>query len=327
MNVLLETINQLLQGQNMILFLIFITIVMIVFSIYGLMSTRRNPAERLDTLLPEKKKAQEKKKNKARLIEEDETGFVAKFTQPLHRIVLPGKDAARKKIRRDLLQAGFRSNKALRNYLSLKVLLALLLPGIFLFRIFFVQFNAQIIGICVFLALVGFYIPNYVIRYLISRRQREIVRALPDALDLMVICVEAGLGLDMTFKRVGQEIRSMSPHLSDEFNIVNQEIRAGRPRDEAYAGLTNRTGVPEIHNLMTILTQTSRFGTSVAKALRVHADAMRIKRRQIAEEIAAKAAVKLIFPLIFCIFPAMFVVLMGPAGIRIYKVLIQQLAG
>ncbi len=209
----------------------------------------------------------------------------------------------------------------------MKIFLAVLLPALFLFRVFFVQFTAEILGICLFLALVGFFIPNLVLRYLISKRQREIVRALPDALDLMVICVESGLGLDMTFKRVGNEVRSLSPHLSDEFTLVNQEIRAGRPRDEAYAGLTRRTGVPEIHNLMTILTQTSRFGTSVAKALRVHADAMRIQRRQRAEEIAAKAAVKLIFPLIFFIFPAMFVVLLGPAAIRMYKVLFPALAG
>jgi len=328
MNALLDTLSQMLQSPNVILFLVFATIVLMGVSIYIWMAGREKPANRLETLLPEKKKEKEEKKSKKMsLMEEEETGFIVKFTDPLHRILLPSKDAAKSRIRRNLLQAGFRSKKALRNYLSLKIVLAALLPGLFLFRIFFVQFTPQIIGICAFLAVVGFFIPNFVIHVLISRRQREIVRALPDALDLMVICVEAGLGLDMTFNRVGQEIRSLSPHLSDEFGLVTQEIRAGRPRIDAYAGLSRRTGVDEIHNLMTVLTQTSRFGTSVAKALRVHADSMRIKRRQRAEEIAAKAAVKLIFPLILFIFPAMFVVLMGPAAIRIYSVFSQQLAG
>lgn len=326
MNELLETLNQVFQNQNVILFLIFVTIVLIGVAVYILLATRERPADRLDTLLPAKEK-EKKEEKKSQLIEEEDKGFVARFTQPLHRVIMPGKAAAQKTLRRNLMRAGFRSNTALRNFLSLKIILAVLLPAIFLLRIFFVQFTPQIILICIFLALVGFYIPNFVLRYLISRRQREIVRALPDALDLMVICVESGLGLDMTFRRVGQEVRPLSPQLSDEFTIVNQEIRAGRPRDEAYTSLSERTGVNEIHNLMTILIQTSRFGTSVAKALRVHADAMRIKRRQVAEEIAAKAAVKLIFPLILFIFPAMFVVLMGPAVIRISDVLIKQVAG
>ncbi|MFO7983919.1 MAG: type II secretion system F family protein [Desulfuromonadales bacterium] len=328
MNALLDTILQRLQSPNVILFLVFATIVLIGVSIYVWMVSRKRPADRLTMLLPEKKKEQEEKKRaKTTLMEEEETGLVVKFTEPLHRVIMPRRDAAKSRIRRNLLQAGYRSRKALRNYLSLKIVLALLLPGLFLMQLFFIQFTPQVIAVCAFLAVVGFFLPNYVIHFLISRRQREIVRALPDALDLMVICVEAGLGLDMTFNRVGQEIRSLSPHLSDEFNVVTQEIRAGRPRVDAYAGLSGRTGVEEISNLMTVLTQTSRFGTSVAQALRVHADAMRIKRRQRAEEIAAKAAVKLIFPLVLFIFPAMFVVLLGPAALRIYSILFPELAG
>jgi tight adherence protein C len=150
---------------------------------------------------------------------------------------------------------------------------------------------------------------------------------LPDALDLMVICVEAGLGLDMTFKKVGSEMRSICSDLSDEFDLVNREIRAGRSRDESFKNLGLRTGVVEVQNLMALLTQTNRFGTSMAKALRVHADAMRIKRRQFAEERAAKTAVKLVLPLIFCIFPGIMVVLGGPAVLKIWMAIFPLLKG
>jgi len=148
---------------------------------------------------------------------------------------------------------------------------------------------------------------------------------LPDALDLMVVCVEAGLGLDMTFKRVGDEIQSLSQDLSDEFYLTVREIRAGRNREECFRNMAVRTGVAEVGNLMTVLNQTNRFGTSLAKALRVHADSLRVKRRQIAEERAAKASVKLVFPLVVFVFPAMFIVLAGPAVIRIFKVLLPAL--
>jgi tight adherence protein C len=152
-------------------------------------------------------------------------------------------------------------------------------------------------------------------------------KSLADALDLMVVCVEAGLGLDMTFKRVGDELRSLNQDLSDEFYLTNLEVRAGKSRAESFKNMAERTGMPDIHNLMNILSQTSRLGTSVANALRIHADAMRIKRRQIAEEAAAKSGVKLIFPLIIFIFPAILIVLAGPAAIRIITQLFPELGG
>ena len=175
---------------------------------------------------------------------------------------------------------------------------------------------------CLVLAIVGYFIPAIVLSIIIQKRQQGILRALPDALDLMVICVESGLGLDMTFKRVGDELRPLNSDLSDEFHTVNREIRAGRPRSESLKNMGLRTGVAEIQNLMTMLVQTTRFGTSMAKALRVHADDMRVKRRQVAEEKAAKTAIKLTMPLILFIFPAILVVLLGPAGLKIMKVLL-----
>jgi tight adherence protein C len=143
----------------------------------------------------------------------------------------------------------------------------------------------------------------------------------------MVVCVESGLGIDMTFKRVGDEMRPLCKDLSEEFTLTNLEVRAGISREDAFKNMNLRIGLSEVNSLMTILTQTSRFGTSLATALRVHADSMRIKRRQMAEEQAAKSAVKLIFPLVLFIFPAIFVVLIGPGAIQIIKYLLPALSG
>ena len=176
-------------------------------------------------------------------------------------------------------------------------------------------------------AILGYYIPNMWIYLATKARQERIVKGLPDALDLMVVCVEAGLGLDATFKRVGDEMHELCKDISDEFSLTTLEIRAGNSRDEAFKNMTIRTGVNEIGSLMTVLTQTSRFGTSLATALRVHADSMRVKRRQLAEEVAAKSTVKLVFPLVLFIFPAIFVVLIGSGAIRIIKVLVPALGG
>jgi tight adherence protein C len=221
-----------------------------------------------------------------------------------------------------LLQGGFQSQKSYRIYFALKLVLACLLPSLFLLRGVFYILTPQILLVCLVLAIVGYFIPAIVLSIIIQKRQQGILRALPDALDLMVICVESGLGLDMTFKRVGDELRPLNSDLSDEFHTVNREIRAGRPRSESLKNMGLRTGVAEIQNLMTMLVQTTRFGTSMAKALRVHADDMRVKRRQVAEEKAAKTAIKLTMPLILFIFPAILVVLLGPAGLKIMKVLL-----
>ena len=163
--------------------------------------------------------------------------------------------------------------------------------------------------------------PSVKVRARARARQKEIQRALADALDLMVVCVEAGLALNQALVRVAEEIRHVSPVTSDELTLVNLEIRAGVPRDEALRNLGDRTGVSDLQSLVAMLIQTDRFGTSVAQALRVHSDTMRTKRRQRAEEAAAKTTIKLVFPLAFCIFPALFVVILGPALISIYRTL------
>jgi tight adherence protein C len=171
------------------------------------------------------------------------------------------------------------------------------------------------------LAAVGWIVPPFFLRFRIKRRQKDIVRALPDALDMMVVCVEAGLALNQALLRVSEEIVNVSPLMGDQLGLVNLEIRAGTPREEALRNLGDRTGVPDIRSLVTMLIQTDRFGTSIATALRVHADTLRSKRRQRAEEAAAKTTIKLIFPLVFFVFPAMFVVILGPALIQIVRTL------
>ncbi len=163
----------------------------------------------------------------------------------------------------------------------------------------------------------GWVVPNFILSGKIARRQKQLQRALPDALDLMVICVEAGLGLNQALVRVAKEIRHGSKVMTQELALTNMAIRAGTPRADALMDLADRTGVADLRSLATMLIQTERFGTSIAHSLRVHAETMRTKRRQRAEEAAAKTTIKMIFPLAFCIFPALFVVILGPALISI----------
>jgi len=177
------------------------------------------------------------------------------------------------------------------------------------------------------MALIGFYLPNAWLFLKIANRKEKIQRGLPDALDLMVVCVEAGTGLDSAISRVGEEMRLSDQELSEEFRILNLELRAGKQRHEALKNLALRTDLEDLSSLVTLLIQTERFGTSIAQALRIHSDSMRVRRYQKAEEIATKLPVKLIFPLILFIFPALLLVILGPAVIGIFRVLFPSLVG
>lgn len=173
----------------------------------------------------------------------------------------------------------------------------------------------------VYFAAVGYVLPTMRVRSKARARQKEITLALPDALDLMVVCVEAGLGLNQAMMRVAGEIHHVSIVLASELHLTNLEIRAGRPRNEALRNLSDRTGVDDVRGLVSTLVQAERFGTPIGPALRVHAETLRDKRKQRAREAAAKTTIKLVFPLVFCIFPAMFVVLVGPGLIQIIEAL------
>jgi tight adherence protein C len=266
-------------------------------------------------------------RGRPKLVQEESTGLVARITKPLHKLSVPSEEATTKKVRLKLIQAGYRSNQAYRTFLAAKTAGTVLLPGIYLLREVFVSLTPQSVMIAVALAALGYLLPDVVVSHLRQKRQERVFKGVPDALDMMVVCVEAGLALDMTFKRVGEEIRSLSKDLSDEFLLTNLEVRAGKQRDEALRNMALRTGVPEVQNLTTVLIQTNRFGTSLAQALRVHSESMRTKRRQMAEEIAAKASVKLLLPLVLFIFPTIFVVLLGPAVIQIARNLLPVLGG
>jgi tight adherence protein C len=169
---------------------------------------------------------------------------------------------------------------------------------------------------------VGFFGPNEYVRRLAGKRQKEIARGLPNSLDLLVVCVESGLGLDQAILQVSKELDHAHPEISEEFGMVNLELKAGKRRVEALRNLAERTGVDDLKKLVAVLIQADRFGTGVSQSLRAHADFMRIQARQVAEEKAAKLGVKLIFPIFFCILPSLFVVTVGPVAMKIVRELI-----
>lgn len=228
-------------------------------------------------------------------------------------------------LRIKFLKAGLRRPTVPHIYWGTKCFFAICLPFIFFMGRLSVfgdlDFFLAAAG-CFLLCITGFYLPDLWLSIRIAKRKRKILEALPDALDLLVICVEAGLGLDAAIFRVAEEISLTSKELGQELKLLNLEMRAGMLRKDALRNLARRTDLDALHSLVTLLTQTEKFGTSIVQALRVYSDAFRIERFQKAEEIAAKLPVKLLFPLILFIFPSLFVVIMGPAAIRVYQVLI-----
>ncbi len=224
--------------------------------------------------------------------------------------------------RQFLMWAGYREASAPAVYWGARIASPVALAAVMSLIVLVAGGGALRTGLAVlWAAAVGWVAPAFYVGGRVRRRQKDIQRALPDALDLMVVCVEAGLALNQAMVRVAEEIRHVSHLMSDEMALVNLEIRAAVPRDEALRNLAERTGVADLRSLTAMLIQTDRFGTSVAHALRVHSDTMRTKRRQRAEEAAAKTTIKLVFPLATCIFPALFVVILGPALVMIYRTL------
>lgn len=250
-------------------------------------------------------------------------GWIAGFFSALgKRTVSPeSKDYSRMNMK--FLKAGLRQPNFPAIYWGVKGFLCISFALLFILirlAVFPILSLNMTIAICFYVAVMGFYIPDIWMQIRIAGRKRRIAEGLPDALDLMVVCVEAGMGLDAAINRVGEEMSLTNKVLSDELKLLNLELRAGKSRREALRGLARRSGLEEIDSLVTLLIQADKFGTSVAQALRVYSDAFRTKRYQKAEEIAAKLSVKLMFPMIFFIFPALFVAILGPALIRVYEV-------
>jgi tight adherence protein C len=226
-------------------------------------------------------------------------------------------------MQRRLIRAGIRNDTALRVLYGAKLVLGVGLPVITAAAVLGSTFDSgNKYAMVMAAAAIGFFGPNEYVRRLASKRQKEISRGLPNALDLLVVCVESGLGLDQAILQVSKELDKAHPEISEEFGLVNLELKAGKRRVEALRNLAERTGVDDLKKLVAVLIQADRFGTGVAQSLRAHADFMRIQARQVAEEKAAKLGVKLIFPIFFCILPSLFVVTVGPVAMKIIRELI-----
>lgn len=230
---------------------------------------------------------------------------------------LPLSPAEVSRTRAWLIEAGYREPRHLTVYVGSRVFAAIVCLSI---AIAAGGFSSPVL--LVGAAGLGFFLPRFILKRMIRDRQSRIRLALPDALDLTVICVEAGLALDAAMMRVGEDLHHAHPELSDEFHMVNLEMRAGKPRAEALRNLVLRTGVDDIRALVATLVQTDRFGTSVAQALRVHSDSLRTERRQRAEEQAAKTTIKMVIPLVIFVLPSIIFVTLGPAVIQLVRTLL-----
>jgi tight adherence protein C len=287
--------------------LIFVTIAIVVFA-FGAATVA--PSSVLGSRLREIGWQRPKAEQKAPLRDR-----IQQTLEPLSR-ALPISPADVDETRALLIQAGYRDPQHLTIYRGLRVLFA----GLGFFSVFLISgFSSPLllVGLTAF----GFFVPRFMLKRKLQQRQLRIRLALPDALDLTVICVEAGLPLDAAMQRVGEDLRVAHPDLSTEFHFFNLETRAGKPRVEALRNLAARTGVEDVRSLVATLVQTDRFGTSVAQALRVHSDSLRTERRQRAEEQAAKTTVKMIIPLVLFVMPSLIFVTVGPAVIQLIHLL------
>src|SRR5882672_2108492 len=268
--------------------LIFVTIVVVVFAFgAATMAPSSVLGSRLREIGWQRPKAEEKPAIRER---------IQQALDPLSR-ALPVSPTDVSLTRAWLIQAGYRDARHVRFYFASRLLLLVGVPAL------------------------GFFLPRFFLKRAMKERQRRIRLALPDALDLTVICVEAGLALDQAMMRVGEDLQHAHPELSGEFHLFNLETRAGKPRAEALRNLAARTGVDDVRGLVGTLIQTDRFGTSVAQALRVHPDSLRTERRQRAEEQAAKTTVKMIIPLVLFVLPSLIFVTVGPAVIQLMRLL------
>lgn len=247
---------------------------------------------------------------------------IATAVGPVATFVLPKEELERNKVQRDLIRAGVRSPQALQAFYAIKTLLAIVLPFVvFTGARFFPDVGTQTIAIYAMMAAgIGMLAPNYILYKMVQKRMKRLRNGFPDALDLLVVCVEAGLGLSQALHRVADELMVSHPELSVELATVTAEMRASVPRETALKNLADRTGLSDIRGLVGLLVQSLRFGTSVADALRVYSEEFRDKRMQAAEEQAAKMSTKLIFPLVLFMFPVFFIVAIGPAVLRLIDV-------
>jgi tight adherence protein C len=255
---------------------------------------------------------------------------IAQAMQPLSRLSVPEEGWEKSALRLRFMNAGWRNPATPALYFGAKSGLALALPaiaGLGLALAPSTPGGARVLFLLLLVAALGYYLPNVLLARTIRERKREIFETIPDALDLLTVCVEAGLSLERGLIKVAGEIHIKSLTLAEELQLVLMEMRAGFNKDKALRNFAMRIGLDDIDSLVAMLIQSERFGTSIGSALRVYSDNLRTKRRMMAEEAAAKIGLKLMFPLIFCIFPLLLMVLLGPAGIQIGRTLKTALGG
>jgi tight adherence protein C len=296
----------------LIALLTFLSLALMVMSLYWLFNRAQSTVTaRLESIDPS-----------LTLVENSSVTTMAQsVAEPLNRMVpLSALEAA--KLQKKMMQAGYRSPDAAMAFRAIQLSLVLALPTIVLTISFLFDgaFNTFLV-LSLLAAAIGFYLPRIVLSSMIKNRQLRIIWGLADALDLMVVAVEAGLGLNAALNRVGEELRIPHPDLHGELELVNLEIRVGRSREEALRNLAERTGVDDIRSFVALLIQADRYGSSIAKAVRVFAESLRTKRRQRAEQASQKAALKLIFPLTAFLFPVIILVILAPAVLNIIDLL------
>ncbi|HEX8891237.1 MAG TPA: type II secretion system F family protein [Pyrinomonadaceae bacterium] len=249
------------------------------------------------------------------------TDIAERIAAPLNRL-LPPSAAEAKKLQKLLMSAGFRGHNAPVIYRAIQLGSLVLFPGVVAITFAFLAWPLKS-ALIWFLAafILGFFLPRFVLDQMIKGRKQRVRWGLADALDLMVVSIEAGLGLNAAMLRVSDELKDVHHDISEEFELANLEIKVGRDRDEALRNLAERTGVDDLRSLVAMLIQADKFGTSIARAIRVFTDSLRTKRRQRAEQAAQKAAVKLLFPLACFLFPTLFIAILGPAGLTLIDTL------
>ena len=301
-----------------ILIIIFIGTVFFILTIFFSLNAFRKHRELIKKIMPEKVGFGSEKPKKA--------SFFIEISSLFGNIAKPKQEKEISSMQKSLASLGYRNTRAPIIFFGIKFLLTILLPIGFLFLTLFIPklrlLNSTFLMlILILLAMSGFYLPSLWLRMKIKKRKEKMLEGLPDTLDLLVVCTEAGMGLDAAIDRVAEEMKLDNEVISEEFRVYNLELRIGKTRLDALKSLALRTDLEEVRNLVILLIQTDKFGTSVAQALRIHSDYMRVQRSQRAEEAAAKLPIKLLIPLVFFIFPSLFTVILGPAIAQVYRIM------
>lgn len=296
---------------------IFICATLMVLGFYWLFFRRSNPLAGLLALGNHGDKKSKEKEERPDFIEDPMTVLAERVAKPINRIVPPSAAEA-DKLQRQLMMAGYLSSNATAIFRALQLLAMLGFPLATALTVFLVGYPMKMMLLWGTVAFIlGFFLPRYILKKMIAGRQERLQWGLADALDLMVVSMEAGLGMNAAMVRVSEEMSDAHPDISQEFELVNLEIRVGRDRIEALRNLSVRTGVEDLRSFVAMLIQADRFGTSIGRAVRVYSESLRTKRRQRAEQAAQKAAVKLLLPLTCFLFPTLFIVILGPAAIKL----------